>query len=252
MLKTVTITFTTVELMKLHELTLVVSYDTASPRLTWLRRVFFSSLFHPLANASGIHKFKNKNNIFLTEQDYAVFLYYLKEYLSPPRNPTQDEIAAMRTPYLLKNYSDEIELISFCLMPNHFHLLLKQLRERSIEHFMRSLLIRYSQYMNKNKERVGHLYQGVYRGILIEQDEYLWWLSRYVHRNPLEILGKDQKLEDYPYSSYPAFLNIRIVPWLRPEIVLAYIKNYRQFVESPNESAPEKLTDLIIEDPGDF
>lgn len=163
-----------------------------------------------------------------------------------------EEIAAMRTPYLLKNYSDEIELIAFCLMPNHFHLLLKQLKERSIEHFMRSLLIRYSQYMNKNKERVGHLYQGVYKGILVERDEYLWWLSRYIHRNPLGILEKNQKLEDYPYSSYPAFLDLKTISWLRPEIILSNVKNYQQFVENTNESSPEKLGDLIIEDPGDF
>lgn len=193
-----------------------------------------------------------KNDIFATEQDYAVFLYYLKEYLSPPQTPTQEEIAAMKTPYLLKNYCDEIELIAFCLMPNHFHLLLKQRKERSIEHFMRSLLIRYSQYVNKNKGRVGHLYQGVYKGILVERDEYLWWLSRYLHRNPLKILAANQKLENYPYSSYAVFLGQKNISWVKPNIVLANIKNYQQFVENSKESIPEKLNDLTIEDQEDF
>lgn len=189
----------------------------------------------------------NGNNIFLNEQDYGVFLHYLKEYLSPPRMPTPEEIAAMRTPYLLKNYQEEIELIAFCLMPNHFHLLLKQKDRRSIVGFMRSLLIRYSQYLNKGHERIGHVYQGVYRGILIENDEYLWWLSRYIHRNPAEILETNQRLEDYPYSSYSVYLGLKDISWIKPEMILANIKNYQNFVEGPEEKAPGRFYDFTLE-----
>lgn len=188
-----------------------------------------------------------KNEIFLTEQDYGVFLHYLKEYLSAPKPVSPEEVAAMRTPYLLHNYSEEITLVSFCLMPNHFHLLLKQAKVRSIENFMRSLSIRYSQYFNKAHDRVGHLYQGVYKGILIERDEYLWWLSRYIHRNPVEILNPHRKLEDYPYSSYPAFLGQKSISWIKPEIILENIKNYAAFVEDDTQEAPETLIDFLLE-----
>ena len=191
-----------------------------------------------------------KNDIFLNEQDYGVFLHYLKDYLSPPKLPTPEEVAAMKNPYLHKNYYGEIDLLSFCLMPNHFHLLVKQKKARSIVGFMRSLLIRYSCYFNKNHQRVGHLYQGIYKGVLVEIDEYLWWVSRYIHLNPLNLLAREQKLEDYSYSSYPVYLGKIKIDWVKPDLILANIKNYRDFVEGPDDKdhqAPEKMIDLIIE-----
>lgn len=188
-----------------------------------------------------------KNQIFTDDQDYGVFMHYLKDYLSPPKRPTPEEIAVMKSPYLLKNYHEEIKLIAFCLMPNHFHLLLKQSKERSIEKFMQSLGLRYTSYFNKRHKRVGHLYQGIYKAILVENDEYLWWLTRYIHRNPTEILKNSQKLFDYPYSSYPTYLGQRTTQWLNTENVLAQIKNYQDFVEGVNENPPENYPDLILE-----
>lgn len=192
-----------------------------------------------------------KNEIFLQEQDYLVFVHYLKEYLSPPKPLPPEVAAAMRTPYLLKNYHGEIELIAFCLMPNHFHLLLKQKGLRSIESFMRSLLIRYTAYFNKNHQRVGHVFQGVYKGKLIEQDEYFWWLTRYIHRNPLELLQQKQKLIDYPYSSYPTYLGKTSVRWLSTQDILGRIKNYQEFAEGKEENLPENYPDLILEEEKD-
>ncbi len=188
-----------------------------------------------------------KSSIFLNDQDYGVFLDYLKDYLSIPRTPTPQEIAVMQTPYLLKNYHQEIELISFCLMPNHFHLLLKQKKQKSIEGFMRSVTIRYSRYFNRNHDRVGHLFQDVYKAILVDRDEYLWWLSRYIHRNPLQILTNSQNLEDYPYSSYPTFLKLKTFPWIKPEIIFENVKNYREFMADSNK-APEQFSEFLIED----
>ncbi len=186
-----------------------------------------------------------KNDIFLNEQDYGVFLHYLKEYLSPPRTPTPEEIKAMIVPHLLKNYYQEIELLAFCLMPNHFHLLLKQKQDRSIVGFMRSLSTRYSCYFNKNHQRPGHLYQGIYKGILIRNEEYLWWLSRYIHKNPQDLLSPGESLENYPYSSYSAYLGKTKIDWVNSNFLLASIKNYRDFVENPEEKEINK--DITLE-----
>jgi putative transposase len=187
------------------------------------------------------------NPIFFNQQDYGVFLHYLKDYLSPPRPVTPEEIKKMGVRYQVNNYFDEIELVAFCLMPNHFHLLLKQLRRRSIVGFMHSLLIRYSQYVNKTHQRVGHLYQGVYKGILAEQEEYLWWLSRYIHRNPIELLGPSENLADYPYSSYATYLGLKKIAWVKPEIILGSIKDYRGFTENSGENPPAEFPVLTLE-----
>lgn len=191
-----------------------------------------------------------KNDIFSSEQDYGVFLHYLKEYLSPPKQLTPEEIRTMHTPYLLKNYYQEIELLSFCLMPNHFHLLIKQKQPRSVEGFMRSFGIRYSQYFNKAHNRVGTLYQGVYKGKLIKNDEYLWWLSRYIHRNPIKIIN-GQPLSQYGPSSYPTYLKKVKTLWVNSEIILSQVKNYQNFVED-EKTEPEALTNFILEENEDF
>lgn len=188
-----------------------------------------------------------KNEIFLQDQDYAVFLHYLKDYLSIPKSFSPEEIAMMQTPYLLKNYYQEIELMAFCLMPNHFHLLIQQKHPRSIEGFMRSLCIRYSQYFNKTHDRVGPLYQGVYKGKLIKNDEYLWFLSRYIHRNPIKILG-GQQLQTYSYSSYPTYLGNSKITWLNTGNILSQVKNYRNFVEDSAKNEPGLINDFILEE----
>ncbi len=189
-----------------------------------------------------------KSEIFPQEQDYSVFLYYLKEYLSPPKKLSPEEIQSMRAPHLLKNYYQEIELLSFCLMPNHFHLLIKQKNERTIESFMKSLTVRYTSYFNKNHQRQGHLFQGVYKGKLVENTEYLWWLSRYIHRNPLEILPSNQTLTDYPYSSYPAYLGKQNLAWVSINEISNQIKNYSSFVESKEEKSPENASEFTLEE----
>lgn len=190
-----------------------------------------------------------KNPIFLDEQDYAVFLSYLKDYLIAPRFPTREEILAMKTPYLRRNYFGEITLLAFVLMPNHFHLLLKQKKSRSVEGFMRSLITRYAKYFNKRHERVGHLFQDVYKGILVERDEYLLWLTRYIHRNPQEIIAKGMLLFDFPYSSYPSYLGKKKIDWINANEILLQVKDYQSFVEGVefDSKAPKSFPELILE-----
>lgn len=190
-----------------------------------------------------------KNIVFEDKQDYLVFMSYLKDYLSAPRPLTEEEIMMGSRPPSRKNYYQQIGLLSFVLMPNHFHLLLKQKQFRTVEYFMRSLLTRYVKYFNRRYERVGHLFQDVYKAVLIEHDEYLWWLTRYIHRNPKEILAKGQDLLDYPYSSYSTYLGNKNFAWVSAGDILAQIKNYKSFVEDDKQGdqAPQVLSELILE-----
>lgn len=137
-----------------------------------------------------------KRHIFLDPQDYGVFLSYLKEYLSPKDEKALSEklsdpsISAQerdKTLKLLKrnNFYNEILLLAFCLMPNHFHLLIKQSNALSIDKFMNSLALRYVIYFNRKYKRTGGLFQDVYKAVSIETDEQFLHLTRYIHQKPL-------------------------------------------------------------------
>lgn len=186
-----------------------------------------------------------KRNIFLDEQDYRVFLSYLKIYLSPieeiitdfnkesPSDLTKNK--RISRIYGLNNFHTKISLISYVLMPNHFHLELKQTDKKDIEKFMRSLITKYTMYFNKKYKRVGHLFQSRYRAALILGEEYLIHLSKYIHQNPQELLNKHQSLESYRWSSYPAYINNTNISWIKKEFILLNFKenqtSYKQFIE---------------------
>ena len=202
-----------------------------------------------------------KRKIFKSSQDYKVFLKYLKEYLTPP--PKTEDLKTIFTlqgatfkgvPRQPKNYAKKIELVAFCLMPNHFHLLIKQTSENDMKDFMRSLATRYSMYFNKKYERVGKLFQGHYKAVLITDDTYLLHLSRYIHLNVSEYSTNLVKA----YSSYADYLGIRKTKWLNPELVLTFfnkavlpelekINSYKNFVEKYKEDSKTKLGGLTLE-----
>ena len=101
----------------------------------------------------------SKQNIFLDEEDYRTFLGYLKYYLTPFN--LQGSSLKVSPSRISRNHSEEIELLAYCLMPNHFHLLLNQEKVDSINYFLRSLATKYSMYFNQKNERTGHLFEGI-------------------------------------------------------------------------------------------
>lgn len=174
----------------------------------------------------------NKDLIFKNEQDYKVFLTYLKEYLTPNENSEKFKVRN------LQNYFGEIQLLAFCLMPNHIHLLIKQGDKNSIKKFTKSLFTRYSMYFNKKYKREGPLFQGKYKATNIINRDYLLDVSRYIHRNPIKI---SKNIIEY-YSSYAYYLGLVELSWVNKDIVLDYfndssfmitnnIDSYKFFVE---------------------
>jgi hypothetical protein len=139
-------------------------------------------------------------------------------------------------------------------MPNHFHLLVKQLNDRSISGFINSICTRYSMYFNKKYDRVGSLFQGPFRAVLVNNDEYLLHLSRYIHRNPLEL---NKNLES-AYSSYKCYIGKQKIPWLKPDFILSYfnkklnpefkkVQNYQDFVEKLKMDSQDILGKLTLD-----
>jgi putative transposase len=202
-----------------------------------------------------------KRTIFEDTQDYKVFLSYLKYSLSPPpdkekslRNFTLQGLPFKGVPRLPKNFHKEIELIAFCLMPNHFHLLIKQLKKKSMQSFMTSIITRYSMYFNKRYDRVGRLFQGPYKAVLVKNEAYLLHLTRYIHSNPNDNYPNLEKA----YSSYSDYLGISKTKWVNPRIVLSYfdearsslfkrVNTYKQFVEGYKIDSADILGKLTLE-----
>ena len=192
--------------------------------------------------------------IFYDEEDYRVFLDYLKDYLSVPADPeSAKKVFNIRgrafrgTPHQPKNYFDQLELVAYSLSPNHFHLVINLKQKDSLQGFIRSLCTRYSMYFNKKQHRTGSLFQGPYKSILIQDEACVLLLTRHLH--------------SHGFSSYPEYLNTRVTPWVKPAAVLTYFEktrfdsfkglgSYKDFVEKyqPGQKEKELLEKISLED----
>ena len=149
----------------------------------------------------------------------------------------------------LNNFSDEITLISYCLMPNHFHLFIKQANPQSINKFMQSFTTRYTAYFNRKYKRVGSLFQATYKAVLVTREEQFLYLSKYIHKQALALQGLT--LLDHP-SSYSEYLGLRTTEWIHPEEILSYFSktnhnlSYKSFVENERDDY-ETIKNVLIE-----
>ena len=174
-----------------------------------------------------------KRDVFCDEQDYRVFLSYLQTYLSDPK-----KLPEQYPSHILSNFNNNIELLCYCLMPNHFHFLIHQHYSTVITDFMRSLFSRYSVYFNKKYDRVGSLFQGKYKAVLIKSEEQLVYITHYLHNNPRELFTSRSDLEvlKYRYSSIGNYLGRIHQDWVRPKAILELFSttnpklSYRSFV----------------------
>ena len=140
-----------------------------------------------------------KRKIFLDKSDYRAFTHLMKRCLDQELKVNPDGIINTHS------IADEADLICYCLMPNHFHFLIKQNTKDAVTKFLRRVVTSYVMYFNKKYQREDGLFQGKPRGVLIQNESYLLHLSRYIHLNPYEIDPK-KPLQDYPYSNYTPYL----------------------------------------------
>lgn len=172
-----------------------------------------------------------KQKIFLQSRDYRRFLERMCEY--------KEKFA--------------VSVLSYCLMPNHFHLLLKQETSLPLTAFMLRLGTSYAKYFNIKYEEVGSLFQGRFKAKQIESDEYLLHLSRYIHRNPVSTPGVE--LGDFPWSSYSAYLKGVKNQFVDPTTVLGYfsktapLEDYKSFTEfDAKEEEAQTISDFLFDD----
>ncbi len=163
----------------------------------------------------------NKENIFLDDQDYLNFLKRLKLALGIADIQTKLRIVPLPT--------DSFDILAYCLMPNHFHFLIKQNTNLAIGDLINKVCTSYVKYFNKRYERVGNLFQDIFKAKHIDNDEYITYLSAYIHNNPPNPLN-------YPYSSLPNYLRATRDPLCNKDFILKYFnsdtKVYMNFLEN--------------------
>lgn len=162
----------------------------------------------------------NKRKIFCDDEDNAVFLHLLKRTLDPGR---VTDASGRQYVY----YGDQAELLAFCLMPNHFHLLWFQHDMEAITRIMRSVITAYVMYFNKKYARVGPLFQQRFRAVPIIEDSQLQHISRYIHLNP-------RQYTSWQWSSLPYYEGKASAPWVQPSKILELfdsVADYMAFLE---------------------
>lgn len=131
----------------------------------------------------------------------------------------------------LRKESDKlVDILAFCLMPNHFHFLLKQIKDKGISKFMGNIQNSYTRYFNTKNERDGSLFLDQFKAKLIITDEQLIHVSRYIHLNPYtSYIVKDlNTLFAYPWSSLREYLNSK-AEICNMEIIMSLFKNYKTY-----------------------
>lgn len=154
----------------------------------------------------------------------------------------------------LKNWDKLIEILAFCLMPNHFHFLLKQLKDNGISKFLSNFQNSFTRYFNTKNKRTGPIFLDQFKAVRVENEEQLLHVSRYIHLNPYtSFVVKDIKgLENYPWSSFPYYIKGEENEICSLSLVLASFKNpqsYYQFVIDQKDYQRElhKIQHLLLE-----
>ena len=144
-----------------------------------------------------------------------------------------------------------VQIIAYCLMPTHFHLILKQLSENGISRYLKDLLISYTRTFNLIHKRKGPLWESRFQSVLVNSDEQLLHLTRYLHLNPVTagIIGKP---EDWNFSSYNEYIgNVNNNPKICQFDDILDIKStpYRKFVNDQISYQRElaKIKSLMID-----
>lgn len=145
-------------------------------------RQFFKDTYHHLYNRGA-----NKSNIFFERNDYLFFLKRLMKYSN--------------------KYG--IDILTYCLLPNHFHLFVKQnTNEKSISGFASSLSNSYTKSVNKKYNRTGRLFESIVKSKQIDDENYFKWVIKYILENPVKA-GFCNNIVDYEFSNGKAIFGIR-------------------------------------------
>jgi len=210
-----------------------------------------------------------KREIFVDDQDRFRFIHDLFEF--------NDEAPAVNLYYkrpLLQSYEAKprkieqqkrkllVEILAFVVMPNHFHLLLRQIKENGISNFMHKLGTGYTMYFNQKYERAGSLFQGTYKAILVNQEAHFIHLPYYIHLNPLDLKFPEWRdreiknykqamkfLENYRWSSFLDYIGKKNFPSVTQR---EFLNEFFEGPENYKKDAMKWLKEMDLEEIEDF
>ena len=216
----------------------------------------------PLRGGEIYHVFNRsiaKQPIFLTKRDFQRSVNVINFYrFKKPKlrfsffNRLQKGEKESFLEDLLTNGEKLLEILAYCIMPNHVHFLLQPVGDQSTSDFMRNFQHSYSKYFNTKTQRTGSLFQSMFKAIRIESDEQLLHVSRYIHLNPAtSYLVKIESLLEYPWSSFQDYLRENSSMVTRDKI-LDYFRSredYKRFVldQANYQRELEKIKHLTLE-----
>lgn len=192
-----------------------------------------------------------KRKLFLDDEDYFRFIHNLFEF-----NDTRPATNLYYKSYEIRSRKIEkraprhllVKILAFCLMPNHFHLLLEPIQEKGVSFFLKKLGIGYAMYFNQKYGRIGTLFQGRFKGVLIDKEPHFIHLPFYIHLNPMDLVETDWKeqkiknylkaikfLESYRWSSYLDYIGVKNFPSITQREFLT------EFFNGPQEYKKETI-----------
>lgn len=175
----------------------------------------------------------DKRNIFLDDSDYYRFIHNLFEFndVNSINNLThrfRSNFKALRRPYINENSKNRellIDILAFCLMPNHYHLLIKPRIDGGLLKFIKRLNMGYAHYFNQKYERKGAFFEGRYKLVPIVEESHFIHIPYYIHLNPLDLVAPEWRqrnvhnykeaigfLENYRWSSHLDYIGIKNFP----------------------------------------
>ena len=169
----------------------------------------------------------NRRPIFFCAQNWAYFVQQLRTYFQP----------------------DRLEILTYCLMPTHYHLMVHLKADDLSVRVMQPFAVSYTKAVNKQQGRTGPIFQGPFQAVLVDRDDYLLHLSRYVHLNPVAA-GLAARPEEWAFSSYRDYIGLRSGTLPVTDRVLSQFASrqaYRDFVESYQEQDDQIIEHLLLE-----
>lgn len=198
-----------------------------------------------------------KRKIFLDKQDYYRFIHDLYEFNDQNPVLNLNYYFNSRTmevePQYLKRAKRQrkllVEILIFTLMPNHFHLLLRQVKNGGVEKFMQKLGTGYTMYFNKKYDRVGSLLQGRFKAVLVNQQKHFIHLPFYIHANPVELFNQVGStinfLENYKWSSFSDYIGKKNFPSvIQKDFLLKFFGGEKEYRKEINEWLKNRTENL--------
>lgn len=166
-------------------------------------------------------------DLFQDEDDYRTFLFYLYTYLRPVKQVLK---LYPELPFRLQinNLSKEIDAFAYVLLPNHFHLILRQHQQSSIPRLMKQLSNAYTEYYNKKYNHKGSITKGRYRAATLATQTQILELSRFIHLHPT--LSSHGRLLEYPWSSLQEYLDDSIDSFINKRLIRSFFSSRDQYV----------------------